>query len=327
MPKRTYAVLGTGAVGGFYGAKLQKAGFDVHFLLRSDYDWVRSHGLEVKSPQGDFHLPQVLAYQTSEQMPLCDVVIVALKTTKNGLLSQILPPLLKPGSTVVVLQNGLGNESAIAKSLSAVHQGALTLVGGLCFLCSNKLQPGVIQHLDYGLINLGQYGVGDMPMGITPTLKQLAVDFEQAGIDVKLSENLLLERWKKLIWNIPFNGLSVVLDAKTSELINDDRIVALVHALMREITQAASAYQCDIPDSFLDYMLNLTAKMHPYRTSMKLDFDAKRVMEVETMFGNPLQAAQRMNVATPKLEMLYQQLRFLNGRIGENAALPTHHAS
>ncbi|MEM9136727.1 MAG: putative 2-dehydropantoate 2-reductase [Cyanobacteria bacterium P01_F01_bin.42] len=316
MSPTSFAVIGTGAVGGFYGARLQKAGFEVHFLLRRDYDWVTNHGLVVHSPAGNFQLQSVKAYQTVEAMPACDVILVALKTTNNELLPTLLPPLLRPHSRIVVLQNGLGNEAAIAQSLHASgHKEPYTLVGGLCFLCSNKLQPGVIEHLDYGLINLGQHGADERPVGITPVLQQLEHDFSHADIDIKLSANLQQERWKKLIWNIPFNGLSVLLNAQTNELMNDGPTVPLVKALMQEIVDTAARYRCDIPNSFLEYMLELTTRMQPYRTSMKLDFDARQEMEVETMFGNPLRAARSVGVSTPKLEMLYQQLRFLNGRI------------
>ncbi len=108
MCNRKYAILGTGALGGFYGAKLQKTGLDVHFLLRSDYEHVKKYGLVVESKDGDFTLPQVNAYQDIETMPQCDVVIVALKTTQNYLLPKLLPSVIKDGGVVLVLQNGLG---------------------------------------------------------------------------------------------------------------------------------------------------------------------------------------------------------------------------
>ena len=315
MVQQTYAVIGAGAVGGFYGATLQRAGFQVEFLFNRDYDWVMEHGLSVRSPAGDFDLPQVRGFRSTQLMQPADVILVALKTTQNHCLARLLPPLLKPNSTIVMLQNGLGIEAAIAHVLHEMGHDQVSLVGGLCFLCSNKTQPGVIQHLDYGLVNMGQYGALDQPMGITATLQQLATDFQQADIDVKLWENLLLQRWKKLIWNIPFNGLSVLLDAKTSELMADSTLVNLVTDLMAEIQAAAASYHCEIPSDFVAFMLDLTTKMHPYRTSMKLDFDGGREMEVETMFGNPYRAAQANQVETPKLEMLYTQLTFLNGRI------------
>ncbi|MHC5731397.1 MAG: 2-dehydropantoate 2-reductase N-terminal domain-containing protein, partial [Nostoc sp.] len=104
MSKRSYAILGTGALGGFYGAKLQKAGLDVHFLLKSDYEYVSKSGLVIESKDGDFTLTQVNAYNDIEKMPQCDVVVVALKTTQNHLLPQIFAPLVRDDGVVLVLQ-------------------------------------------------------------------------------------------------------------------------------------------------------------------------------------------------------------------------------
>ena len=115
MTTRTYAIIGTGAVGGFYGGRLQKAGLEVHFLLNRDYEVVRQQGLRIDSPDGNFTLPQVNAYNDVNQMPPCDVVIVALKTTQNYLLPQLLPPLVKPDGVVLLLQNGFNIEPKIAE--------------------------------------------------------------------------------------------------------------------------------------------------------------------------------------------------------------------
>ena len=148
---RRYAILGTGAVGGFYGARLQKAGLDVHFLLHNGYEHVSKHGLIVESPDGDFPLPQVHAYNDVNKIPRCDVVVVTLKTTQNHLLPQLLPNIVKDDGVVLVLQNGLGVEPEIAQIV-----GSERVIGGLCFLCSNKVGPGHIRHLDYKEIKLAE---------------------------------------------------------------------------------------------------------------------------------------------------------------------------
>ena len=321
MTDKRYAVIGCGAVGGFYGAKLSKAGLEVHYLLRSDYEWVKTHGLKVLSPQGDFSLPQVSAYQSSKAMPLCDVVIVSLKTTQNHLLPQLLKPILKPDSTIVVLQNGLGNEAAIANSLATVMDvSQLTIIGGLCFLCSNKLGPGVIKHLDYGAIKMGLHCADDEFEKTPRQFNEIVHDFREASIQVEQYSNLPLERWKKLLWNIPFNGLSVVLDAKTNELMASPATLALVKDLMAEVIATAAATGCHIDPDFSAHLLELTQKMFPYHTSMKLDADAGREMEVEAMVGNPVRVAQKHQLNCPQMEMLYHQLQFLNDRIQKGYA-------
>lgn len=242
-------------------------------------------------------------------MPSCDVLIIALKTTQNHLLAQILPPLVKDDSIVLVLQNGLGIETEIAQIVSNVN-----IIGGLCFLCSNKIAPGHIHHLDYGKITLGEYATNYNAVGITERMKAISQDFKNAGIEIELTEDLLLGRWKKLMWNIPYNGLSVILDATTDELMADMYTRTLVEQLMKEVQLGAKSTGRIIPDSFIQTMLDYTVKMKPYRTSMKIDFDENRPLEVEAIVGKPLRIAAEHDVSLPLIRCLYQQLKFLDNR-------------
>ncbi|RMH73444.1 MAG: putative 2-dehydropantoate 2-reductase [Cyanobacteria bacterium J007] len=307
--QRRYAVIGTGAIGGFYGAKLQQAGFDVHFLLNRDYQWVRDRGLVIESVNGDFSLPEVNAYQQPQKMPKCDVVIVALKTTANHLLPELLPPVVKENGVVVLLQNGLGAEEEVAQIV-----GSDRVMGGLCFICSNKIGPGHIRHSDYGAIELGDYDESYRARGITDRMQAIAGDFDRAGITILDSEDLLASRWKKLVWNIPFNGLSVILDAKTDALIADRATRSLAEDLMQEVVNGAAAHDRAIAPEFVQEMLDKTVKMKPYLTSMKLDYDRRQPLEIEAIFGNPLKKAAKVGVRLPKIETLYQQLVFLDRR-------------
>lgn len=309
MNKRTYAILGTGALGGFYGAKLQKSGLEVHYLLKSDYEQVRENGLIIESKDGDFTLSQVNAYNHVDKMPQCDVVIISLKTTQNQLLPDLLPPIVKDDGVVLVLQNGLGIEADVAKIVNNV-----SIIGGLCFLCSNKVAPGHIHHLDYGQITLGAYAANYQATGITKKMREVGTDFENAGISIELLEDLLLGRWKKLVWNIPYNGLSVILTTTTNELMADLYTRTLVECLMNEVSLGAKSTGRLIPASFIKTMLDYTVKMKPYRTSMKIDFDEKRPLEVEAIFGNPLRTAAANDMNLPLIRCLYQQLKFLDIR-------------
>ncbi|PSM49902.1 putative 2-dehydropantoate 2-reductase [Chroococcidiopsis sp. CCALA 051] len=307
--KRSYAMLGTGALGGYYGGCLQKAGLDVHFLLRSDYTHVSQSGLVIESTDGDFTLSQVNAYQDVKDMPRCDVVAIALKTTQNHLLPDLLLPVLKDDGVVLVLQNGLGIEDAVAEIV-----GSHRVIGGMCFVCANKVAPGHIRHLDYKAISLGEYTANYHPAGITARMQQIATDFESAGIPIDLSEDLLLARWQKLVWNIPYNGLSVILNARTDELMADASTRALVEELMAEVVAGAARFDRHISSSFVQNMLDRTAKMKPYKTSMKIDYDLQRPLEVEAIVGSPLRLAEAAGTNLPQIRTLYRQLKFLDGK-------------
>lgn len=302
----TYAVLGVGALGGLYGGLLARAGFDVHFLLHSDYEHVRQHGLRVDTPLGDFHLPIVKAYKSASDMPTVDVVIVAWKSTSNAALVAALPPLIRPDSIVLVLQNGWDVELDAAQLV-----GAERVLGGCCFLCSNKVGPGHIHHLDYGRIRFGEYA----PLltgSITPRMERLAADFQRAGIDCVPTEDLRQARWMKLMWNIPFNGLSVVFNTLTDQIMADQSAAKLAEHLMCEVRAAAAGCGNSIDQSVVDKLLEDTRKMVPYASSMLLDYQQGRPMEIEAIVGNPLRAAQAAGVSVPRVEMLYQQLKFLS---------------
>ncbi len=308
MSRRSFAILGTGAVGGFYGGLLARAGFPVHFLLHSDFEHVRDNGLRVDSKQGDFHLAKVQAYDRVESMPPCDVTILALKSTQNHLLPQLLPPTTGNNGVALVLQNGLCPEVDTAKIV-----GKDRVLGGVCFLCCNKVGPGHIRHLDYGTIVLGEHRqIHEQPLGVTQRLESVVHDLKSAGIDAIASPDQWLSRWKKLMWNIPFNGLSVVLDASTDRLINDPHCTSLARSLMEEIRTAAAAYGRIIPEDFIAEMISHTREMVPYDSSMRIDYRAGRPLEVEAIFGEPIRAAEAAGYSPPQIKMLYQQLKFLS---------------
>lgn len=306
---RSYAMIGTGALGGFCGARLQKANLKVHFLLNRDYHHVRQHGLVVESPDGDFKLPNVQAYSSSQmsEMPRCDVVVIALKTTQNDWLQWRLPNLLKPDGVVLVLQNGLGMEADIARIV-----GSDRVMGGICFICSTKVAPGHIRHIEYDLITLADYAPDYRTVEISDRARQIGSEFERAGFLVSLTDDLLLARWQKLVCNIPFNGLTVVLNATTSEIMADSHARDLVEQIMQEVVSIADAQGCKIPPDYVQKRLHCIAKIKSFRTSMKMDYDARQPMEIEALIGNPLRVAQRAGIFVPQIAMLYQQLKFLD---------------
>ncbi|MEM6393721.1 MAG: putative 2-dehydropantoate 2-reductase [Planctomycetota bacterium] len=307
MSSRSYAILGTGAIGGYYGGLLAHHGLDVRFLLRSDYDHVQQHGLRVNTPHppGDFAIPPdtIQAYGDPADLPPCDVAVLCTKTTHNDQLPELLARCLKPDGVVLVLQNGLEPEKAAAEIVGSGH-----VLGGLCFLCSNKLGPGHIQHLDYGRIHMGVYQPGDNSLA-TALLPGIVDNFNAAGIDTLAVDDLRLSRWKKLVWNIPYNGLSVVLNQTTDVMMADPETRQRIETIMREVQAATLAVDGKaIEDAFIEKMLADTERMKPYKTSMMLDHEAGRELETEAIVGDPLQAARQKAVDLAEIEQLYQDL-------------------
>lgn len=300
-----YAIIGTGAIGAYYGAKLAHAGNDVHFLLHSDYDYVKEHGLQVDSCDGSFHLDAPQVYRSTADMPDADVVIVALKTTNNSrLLPELLTPLLHTDPTVLLIQNGIGVEADVQKMFPKTQ-----LAAGLAFICSAKSEPGRVNHQCYGSINIGNYSCHD-----TAQLKRLIADFDAAG--VKAAEVDYHEaRWKKAVWNMPFNGMTVALDAQTDKILANAATRQLIYDQMLEVIGAAQALGVKGLDStFADKMIESTLQMTPYSPSMKLDYDFRRPMEIDYIYSHPIAEARAAGFDMPKLAMLEAELRFLDAK-------------
>jgi 2-dehydropantoate 2-reductase len=296
-----YAVVGTGALGGFYGGMLARSGKTVDFLFHSDFEFVKEHGLKVDSKFGDFHLSEVNAYNRPQDMPKCDVILVGLKTLNNNILKDILPHITHSSSVVLLIQNGLGVE----EDVSAMFPD-LAIAGGLAFICANKVGPGHVEHLDYGKLNIGAYCNSD-----TSVIQQICEDLKTAGVPAEFSADLLRSRWQKLVWNVPFNGMTVVLNTTTDKLISSPAIRSLSYDIMYEVINGARSCGIDIEDSYADKIVAMTEKMTPYATSMKLDYDCRRPMEIEYIYSRPIETARKAGYEMKSVMMLERQLKFI----------------
>ena len=296
-----YGIIGVGAIGGYYGSKLAYSGQEVHFLSHSDYQFVKENGMQVDSCDGSFHLDQVNVYQHPEEMPKCDVVVVGLKTINNHLLPELLPPLLHEHTAVVLIQNGVGVEADVQRMFPNVQ-----LIAGLAFICSAKTEPGRVNHQCYGSINLANYSCKDEVL-----FENILKDFTDAAIpaaSVPYDE----ARWKKAVWNMPFNGMTVALNTRTDLLLKNPATRQLIRDLMMEVVEASRALGISgLDEAFVEKMIQMTDEMTPYSPSMKLDYDFHRPMEIHYLYTRPIEIARVAGYRMAKLEMLEAELRFL----------------
>lgn len=297
------AVIGSGAIGCFYGARLVRAGHDVHFLMRGDYRAVRDNGLVVHSCNGDFRLESVQCYQRSDEIGPVDLVICSLKTTALDVAGGIIRPCLGPDTRILAMMNGLGVEERLAESFDAWR-----ILGGLAFICCNRGEPGHIHHLDYGRVAFGH--LLDDPAEVT----RVAAIFDEAGVETHPLDSLKQARWEKLVWNIPFNSLSVTAGGvSTRRVLDDEYLRDLAHALMVETIEAGAAHGCRIDGGpLIAKMFANTETMGHYRTSMQIDFERKRPLEVEAILGEPVRRAHGAGVTVPHMTSQYGLVRFLD---------------
>ncbi|QXH48660.1 putative 2-dehydropantoate 2-reductase [Pseudomonas xanthosomatis] len=302
-------IIGSGAIGGFYGLMLARAGFDVHFLLRSEYAAVREQGLKLDSAVHGQLQMQVQAYDSAAEMPSCDWLLVGAKATSNAELAPLIVQAAAPGAKVVLLQNGLGVEDQLRPAL----RDDMHLLGGLCFICVHRQGPGDIRHQALGAVNLG-YHSGPAGDGGAALVEKGARLFRAAGIDSQAMANLEQARWQKLVWNVPYNGLSVLLQASTTPLMADPDSRALVQALMAEVVEGARACGLELPDGYAEHLLRVTDQMPDYWPSMYHDHAQQRPLELQAIYAEPLRRAVAAGCHLPRMQALYQALAFIDRR-------------
>lgn len=298
--KPRIAIVGTGALGTYYGARLAKAGFDVHFLVRSGRAAVVARGIRLKTPTERIHLKKVQAYGSTEEIGACDLVIVALKATANDALARILPPLVHAHTVVLTLQNGLGVEEPVAEIV-----GPARTAGAICYIGAMRTAPGVVECTFPGLMMLGEFG-----RPASDRTRAIAALFAKAGVKGEVHDNLEEQRWRKLVWNVPFNGIAIAAGGITTDVIMaDEGLRTLARRLMEEIVETAAKFGHQIPRSFMDLQFERTEKTGRYRPSSLVDFQEGRLVELEEIWGEPVRRAKKVGAAVPRLEMLYWLLR------------------
>ncbi|HSW44977.1 MAG TPA: 2-dehydropantoate 2-reductase [Phycisphaerae bacterium] len=299
------AVIGSGAVGLLYGSRLARAGHDVRFLMRRDLEAVRQHGLTVESRDGDFHLDKVQAFGDPREIGPVDLVICSLKTTSLDEAERLIRPCVGPGTEILCLMNGFNIEPRFGRWF-----GRERILGGLAFVCSNRGQPGVLHHLDYGRVVFGHL------LDNRAKAERMAALFTEAGFETRVAPSLLQARYEKLFWNVPFNTICVTAGAVTTrEILGDAGLSATARVLMHEVGSLAKADGCGIDmQAFSDRMMSDTGTMGPYRPSMLIDYELKRPLEVEAILGEPVRRAARLAIPVPTMESQYHLLSFLDRR-------------
>jgi 2-dehydropantoate 2-reductase len=299
-------IVGSGAVGGYFGARLALAGGDVRFLMRGDLKAVRARGsLMIREQARTTELKPVAAFGTAAEMGAVDLVVVALKTTSGAELPGLVRPLLEPGTALLTLQNGLGADEHLAELF-----GAGRIIGGLVFMALTRTGPGEVTCYHPGSVSVGEFGGPP-----TARTHSLAVQLEAAGVKTHVVANLLEARWRKLVWNIPFNGLAIAEGGiSTDRICADPALAAEARELMREVQRAAAAFGFAIPDSYLARQFDVTPPMGRYKPSSLVDYLAGRQVEVEPIWGEPLRRARAAGVEMPRLASLYSKLRALCSR-------------
>ncbi|MBF0195040.1 MAG: 2-dehydropantoate 2-reductase [Magnetococcales bacterium] len=295
-------VVGCGAVGGFYGSRLAKAGAEVTTVNRSDYDIVAKNGIKIDSIDGNYHFkPHGVIQEVANYKYFPDYILVALKSLPQLDIASIIAPAVGPNTTIFLLQNGIDIEKNIAVKFFNNE-----IISGLAFICVNRTKPGKIIHLCHGKLVVGTY-----PKGNSSAVLKLAELFNKSNTPCRISDSIITERWRKLIWNAPFNPISVLTQTDTQQIMAQPGTVALVRSIMEEVCAVAASVGHILPSDVIDKNIADTEIMRPYKTSMLLDYEGNRPLEVEAILGNIIKTANKNGVLVPRLETIYEMLKLL----------------
>jgi 2-dehydropantoate 2-reductase len=301
-------IIGTGAIGGFYDSLLAKAGADVAVVCRSDYEPVKQHGFIIDSSTlGTWtFIPSQVLSNAADYKGTADYVLLCTKVIPSVDRVALIRPAVSAGTAVVFIQNGVEIEQEM---LSAFPDNEI--ISGLAFICCNRVKPGEILHLAYGRLALG-----NLPDAVSNKTRRLCELFRQSGIDCIASENIVTERWKKCVWNAPFNPLSVLSGGlPTLDILQSQE--AFIRSIMQEICNIAKACGHRLSNYIVNSNIENTYAMPPYKTSMLLDYENGHPMETEAILGNAVRAAKRLGVASPHLELVYELMKLRELKLAE----------
>ena len=307
MERIKVLLTGAGALGVFFTSKLAAAGAECAVVARSDYEAVKTSGYEISDRGCVSRFMPAKVIRSAAECPFTpDYILITSKvlpeTDPAGLTAGV--PL--SGSTAVVLiQNGIGIEDPAAKIFPGQE-----ILSAVAYLCASRPEHGKVINTGPGKLEMGSYPAGKP----SAAAEKLAALFSAGGAPCKLLENVQTARWRKLLWNVPFNTVSVLAGgADTVWLCDGAELEKLCRGLMDEVIAAAAAEGIRISPEEADDMMAYTKSLDPYNSSMLQDYLADRPLEVEAILGNPLRIARRYGIAVPRMEVCYALLKSIDG--------------
>ncbi len=304
-------IIGVGAVGGYFGAKLANAGIDVTFIGTSrTVQMVYHNGLYVKSFQGDIHIKEPKIYHAFEAIKDVDIVLFCVKSYLTEQLARALEPRLNKNAIIVSMQNGIENE----KILSDVF-GADRVIGSVVFISSQLERPGYINHMGFGKVVFGELN-GETTQRVQD-LKQLFLDAE---IPAEVTDSINKELWKKLILNTAYNGYTCLIEGALKYFYDVPEAVEMFYKTLLEGQMLARLEGFDITDEEIAQIMLVTKSdgFLNFKTSTLQDLEKGKPLEIDAIQGIMLQIAQKHNVDMPLNKFLYSmlQLKMLNKKFG-----------
>jgi len=297
-------VVGAGSVGGFFGAHLAKHNSNVSFLLRpKTLEAVKRQGLTVRSAKGNFtvHPP---ASSDPRQLAPPDLIILGVKAYDLDEVMAQLEPVLTERTVILTLQNGIDTEDRILARLQRD-----CVVGGVAFIYSKIVEPGVIEHYKRGGV-----AIGELMGHKSDRLSQIAAIFKQADISCQLSEDIRKSKWEKMCWNCVFNPVTVLIDDKVAKALDHPEMMGVIRQIVGEVTAVSAALKVPLEPDMADKVVKWTQELRDIHTSMYDDWKAERPTEIDYLNGYIVRMGRDLGIPTPVNEALTAMVKTVTER-------------
>ncbi|MFQ5989995.1 MAG: 2-dehydropantoate 2-reductase [Candidatus Methylomirabilales bacterium] len=297
------AVIGAGAVGGYFGALLHRGGLDVTLVARGRHlEAIKARGLQIKSYGGDFTVPTRAVGDPIEVGPV-DLILICVKSYDTESAARQCLPIIGDATAILSLQNGVDNEEKIAAIV-----GEEKVLGGVAYIGAAVAEPGVVVHMAEGRIVFGEMHGGTSERG-----KRLEQTFRDAGLPGEFSSDIRAALWRKLCWNAAFNALNALVGGEVDILVKHTEPRVLARAVMEEVRTVATSQGVEMPQDVVDKLLHWTdTAATGMKTSMRQDFEAGRRLEAEALNGVVVKKGQAAGIPTPYNFALYALLKTLS---------------
>ena len=297
------AVMGAGAVGGYFGALLHRGGLDVTLIARGRHlEAIKAHGLRIKSTQGDLTVPAKAVGDPRAVGPV-DLILFCVKSYDTESAARQCLPIVQESTAILCLQNGVDNEEKIA-----MVAGGEKVLGGVAYIGAGVSEPGVVVHTAEGRIVFGE-----MRGGVSERVRRLEQIFRDAGFPAEVSSNIQAILWGKLCWNAAFNALNTLVGGDVRVLVERPETRTLARQVMEEVRAVANANNVPLSADLAERLLTWTdTAAGAMKTSTRQDLEAGKRLEVEALNGAVVRKGEAAGVPTPFNFALYALLKAID---------------
>lgn len=304
------AVMGAGAVGGYFGAKFALAGQDVTFIARGAHlKALRANGLEVISSSAEMHVKAACFTDAINEVGAVDLILFCVKSYDTQTAAQSLKPMIGASTMILSLQNGIDNAEKIAQLWACERT-----LAGVVYVGAQMTAPGIITHAAGGKIIFGQ-----LDRAVNENARAIERALQAAKIPCELSSNIQQVQWIKLLWNAPFCAISCLARADMKQIVESELLIQIARQCMAEVQHAARTQGIDLPPERLDETIAFSRHLGDFKPSMLQDLEAGKPLEYEAFNGVVVKLLTRAGRPAPVNQTFYALLEYLDRQMRKEA--------